>query len=257
MTNFKLVAVAIAVVLSFSNCKKKASSSTPEPAPAPTLSVPTVNTGLVSDIGASKVKVSGDVTNDGGAAVTARGVCWSKTINPVITDSKSTNGSGIGSFTSSLTGLSFNTVYHVRAYATNSEGTAYGPDITFTTASFSLTAIIGGSTPFSATSFSALTAFGIFSIGAIDGNKQISLFLPSSPTVGTYNLQVLGNYDAQFSPNRTAQTVLTVKSGSIEITEVNTANGKIKGTFSFVAEEFNVPATPTVSITNGAFEVYK
>jgi len=75
----------------------------------------------------------GNITADGGAAVTARGVCWATTANPSITGSHTTDGSGIGTFTSSITGLTANTLYHVRAYATNSAGTWYGNDITFTT----------------------------------------------------------------------------------------------------------------------------
>ncbi len=255
MTNFKLVAVAIAVVLSFSNCKKKASSSTPEPVPAPTLSVPTVNTGLVSDIGATKLKVSADITNDGGATVTARGICWSENQNPTIADLKSSDGTGIGSFTAALKSLKSNTKYYARAYATNSQGTAYGQEITFTTAAIVFSATIGG-TSFSATSYSSFTAFGIYTAAGIGGNKQISLFFPATPVVGTHNLQVLGDYDAQYAPVLGGK-VLSVKTGNIQITEVNTATGKVKGTFSFVAEEFNVPATPTVNITNGVFEVYR
>jgi len=75
----------------------------------------------------------GTVTSDGGSAVTARGVCWSLNANPTIANSRTTDGSGTGVFTSNITGLSANTTYHVRAYATNSVGTAYGTDRTFIT----------------------------------------------------------------------------------------------------------------------------
>lgn len=75
----------------------------------------------------------GNITSDGGAAVTARGVCWATTANPTITSPHTTDGSGTGTFTSNITGLSSNTVYHVRAYATNSAGTWYGDDKTFST----------------------------------------------------------------------------------------------------------------------------
>ena len=69
----------------------------------------------------------------GGAEVTARGVCWSTSENPTITDCHTTDGSGTGSYTSNMTGLSARTVYYVRAYATNSEGTSYGSRKSFTT----------------------------------------------------------------------------------------------------------------------------
>ena len=75
----------------------------------------------------------GNITSDGGAPITQRGVCWSKSSNPTIANNKTNDGSGIGSFTSSIIGLSSNTTYFVRAYATNSIGTAYGSEISFTT----------------------------------------------------------------------------------------------------------------------------
>ena len=75
----------------------------------------------------------GNVTFDGWSEITARGVCWSTSPNPTINDSKTTDGSGIGSFTSNITGLADGTTYYVRAYATNSKGTAYGEEKSFTT----------------------------------------------------------------------------------------------------------------------------
>lgn len=75
----------------------------------------------------------GNVTSDGGTSVTARGVCWSTKANPTIADSKTTDGAGIGSYTSSLTGLVAGTTYFVRAYATTSAGTGYGGAYQFTT----------------------------------------------------------------------------------------------------------------------------
>jgi hypothetical protein len=75
----------------------------------------------------------GNVIYDGGYAVTARGVCWGTAANPAITGNHTTDGSGLGVFTSSVTGLTANTLYHIRAYATNGNGTYYGDDLTFTT----------------------------------------------------------------------------------------------------------------------------
>jgi uncharacterized protein (TIGR02145 family) len=95
---------------------------------------PTVTTTAITSITATAASSGGNVTADGGSTVSARGVCWSATANPTTADSKTSDGTGTGSFTSAITGLTANTTYHVRAYATNSTGTGYGADVTFTTA---------------------------------------------------------------------------------------------------------------------------
>ena len=97
------------------------------------VSLPMVTTNTVSSITTTSAICGGNVTSDGGATVSARGVCWSTSQNPTVSDSHTTNGTGIGSFTSSITVLSPDTTYYVRAYATNSVGTAYGSQVSFTT----------------------------------------------------------------------------------------------------------------------------
>ena len=104
-----------------------------EEAQVVTSDYPTVTTSSVINITATTATSGGSVTSDGGAIVTARGVCWSTTPNPTIADSYTTDGNGTGSFTSSLTGLTANTTYYVRAYATNSVGIAYGDEVCFAT----------------------------------------------------------------------------------------------------------------------------
>ena len=103
------------------------------PAVVPTLS----STTAASSITETTSSNGGVISNDGGASVTARGVAWSTSTAPTISDSYTTDGTGTGTFTSSLTGLSGSTTYYVRAYATNSAGTAYGAEVSFTTAAFS------------------------------------------------------------------------------------------------------------------------
>ena len=76
----------------------------------------------------------GDIASDGGAPITERGICWSTTPDPTITDNIDVNGSGVGSFTCNITGISPNTTYYVRSYATNHVGTFYGEQISFTSA---------------------------------------------------------------------------------------------------------------------------
>ena len=94
---------------------------------------PTVTTTAISNIDKTTATGGGNVTADGGATVTARGICWSTSQNPTISGNHTTDGTGTGSFTSSMTGLTANTTYYVRAYATNSAGTAYGEEVSFTT----------------------------------------------------------------------------------------------------------------------------
>lgn len=95
--------------------------------------VPTVTTTAISAITSSGATSGGNVTADGGATVTERGICYSTTSNPTTANSKVISGSGTGSFSTSISGLTANTTYYARAYATNSAGTAYGSQVNFTT----------------------------------------------------------------------------------------------------------------------------
>jgi uncharacterized protein (TIGR02145 family) len=95
--------------------------------------LPVLTTTAASLITETSARSGGNITDDGGAAVAARGVCWSAFENPALSDSHTDDGSGTGEFTSDITGLSPNTNYYVRAYATNSAGTAYGDNVSFTT----------------------------------------------------------------------------------------------------------------------------
>jgi plastocyanin len=92
-----------------------------------------VTTTDVTLITSSTAVSGGDVTSDGGEAVTERGVCWSTAQNPTTADSKTSDGSGTGIFISNLADLTSNTTYYLRAYATNSAGTVYGNEVSFTT----------------------------------------------------------------------------------------------------------------------------
>ncbi|MCP4710995.1 MAG: hypothetical protein GY869_20415, partial [Planctomycetes bacterium] len=107
---------------------------------------PSVTTTTPYAITPNSALSGGNVTTDGGAAVTTEGVCWSESANPTTSDSHTTDGTGAGIFTSSITGLTPCKTYHVRAYATNSEGTAYGNDITFETPIFLPTVSTGSAT---------------------------------------------------------------------------------------------------------------
>jgi uncharacterized protein (TIGR02145 family) len=95
--------------------------------------VPVLSTTEVTEITANTATSGGNLTDDGGTTVTARGVCWSTGQTPTISDNKTEDGTGAGSFTSSVTDLEPNTTYYLRAYATNSAGTGYGSAMSFTT----------------------------------------------------------------------------------------------------------------------------
>jgi hypothetical protein len=97
--------------------------------------LPTITTNAVTNITQTTATCGGNVTSDGGTTVTARGVCWSTSSSPTIANSYTTDGSGTGNFVSNLTSLTSNTLYYVRAYATNNAGTAYGNQVSFTTSS--------------------------------------------------------------------------------------------------------------------------
>ena len=96
---------------------------------------PTLTTTVVTSLTSTSAVSGGSISSIGGSAVTERGVCWSTSPNPTIEDSKTTNGSGSGDFTSSISGLTHETTYYVRAYAINSIGTSYGAEKSLTTLS--------------------------------------------------------------------------------------------------------------------------
>lgn len=101
--------------------------------------LPRVVTLPVTDVTTTGARGGGNVTSDGGAAVTVRGVCWNTAGSPTLANAHTSDGTGIGTFASHLSGLLPAVAYRVRAYATNSAGTAYGNEVTFTTARWVVT----------------------------------------------------------------------------------------------------------------------
>lgn len=120
---FSLLLIGVLLLFLFS-CKKE------KPA-----TIPTVTIISMTNIAANSASSGGGITSDGGTTVTARGVCWSTNHNPSTMDNKTNDGSGFGSFTSSITGLTANVTYYIRAYAINAEGTSYSKEISFITLS--------------------------------------------------------------------------------------------------------------------------
>jgi hypothetical protein len=98
-----------------------------------TIVIPIVTTSAIFAITSNSANSGGTLTSDGGGTVSAWGVCWSTSANPTLANSFSQNTVSSGSFSSALSGLTLNTTYYVRAFATNSAGTAYGNEVSFTT----------------------------------------------------------------------------------------------------------------------------
>ena len=146
-----------------------------------TLTFPTVTTDTVTNITETTATSGGIITSDGGAPVTARGVCWSTSSNPTTADSYTLDGSGIGIFTSYINGLTGGTSYYVRAYATNSVGTSYGNELTFTTLTLPMvtTDTVTNITQTTATSGGNVTSDG----GATVTARGVCWSTSSNPTI--------------------------------------------------------------------------
>jgi len=124
--------------------------------------LPIINTNAITNINAFTAYGGGNIASDGGSPVIARGLCWNNVPNPTTANSKTINGSGAGSFNANLNALAASTLYYVRAYSTNSAGTSYGNEVSFTTAN--------GSASLSTTSVTAITANSATSGGNITNN---------------------------------------------------------------------------------------
>jgi uncharacterized protein (TIGR02145 family) len=115
------LAFSVAIMAMLACCKKNDSE------------IPALSTLPVSVLSATAAETGGIVTSGGGGEVTSRGVVWSTSSTPSLYDSKTTDGTGTGEFSSSITGLTSNITYYVRAYAMSSTGTSYGDVLSFTT----------------------------------------------------------------------------------------------------------------------------
>jgi uncharacterized protein (TIGR02145 family) len=125
-TNGALLTVNTGANLQIADCPTTITTTS-----CPSLAV--LTTTVVSSITQTSAISGGTITYQGASAITARGVCWSTSINPTIANSFTTNGTGVGTYTSNLTGLVTGTTYYVRAYATNASGTSYGNEVSFVT----------------------------------------------------------------------------------------------------------------------------
>jgi len=129
--NIKFLFFVFTLSITFVACNPKSDPQLP----------PVLTTTAATSITSSTALAGGTITSNGGADVLTSGVCWSTTIDPTISDNKTTANTVGGTFTSTITGLKASTTYFVRAYATNSVGTSYGNEIQFTTLAPSLPAL--------------------------------------------------------------------------------------------------------------------
>jgi uncharacterized protein (TIGR02145 family) len=226
-------------------------------------SIPTVTTTSISSITSTAATGGGTVSLTSGAApVTVRGICWSTNQNPTIADGKTSNGTGVGSFSSSLTGLLPETVYYVRAYATNSVGIIYGSQVSFSTKSPKLTTTsISAITTTTATcggnitdiGGSAVTARGVCWSTSPNPTTALSTKTSNGSGAGTYTSSITG---------LTAGTTYYVRSyatNSIGISYgneliFNTLNGIISLTTTDISAISAISATAggTISSDGGA-----
>jgi uncharacterized protein (TIGR02145 family) len=154
----------------------------------------------VSAIGSTTATSGGNITYNGGATVTVSGVVWSTTSTPTISDSKTIDGVANGTYTSTITGLNPGTLYYVRSFATNSVGTSYGAQTSFTTlntATISPTASATSITSSTATSGGTITADGgsaVTSRGVVFGTSSLSstFSVTSGTGTGTYTISLTG-----------------------------------------------------------------
>jgi hypothetical protein len=208
-TNIFLISLTGIILLLVSSCKKE------EPATIPVLSTSEVTgvTGITAICG-------GNITYDGGAAVIAYGVCWSTNVNPTINDLKTIQNIQWGQFVSSINGLNPGTTYHVRAYATNSVGTAYGSDIIFTTLE------VPNATTEAATNISATGA-------TLNG----TVYSSGLPTIVTFEYGITTSYGQEITAVQSPVT----GNASIEVSAILT--GLTEGTYHFRVKTINSVGT--------------
>jgi uncharacterized protein (TIGR02145 family) len=184
-------------IILFNYCKKE------------TNPLPTITTATISSITPTTATSGGNVTTGGGSTVSARGVCWNTASNPTIANSKTVDSAGTGIFISTITGLTATTTYYLRAYASNSIGSAYGSEISFTT----LQPIPPVLTTTSATSITTTTALSGGSVTS-DGGAPVTVqgvcwntaHNPTTANIKTSDGPGVGNFVSSISgllPNAT------------------------------------------------------
>jgi hypothetical protein len=175
-------------------------SSFPTPAVS-TAVAPTVTTTTATNVKSVTATIGGNVTADGGDPTIERGIVWAITANPTIASHKFQIGTGTGSFTNTVTGLTAGTLIYYRAYATNSAGTSYGTELTFTTGA----ALSTSSTPQTNVSCNAGTN-GTATVVVVGGTSPYTYsWAPSGGTGATASGLAAGPYTVTITDNESTQ----------------------------------------------------
>jgi hypothetical protein len=180
-----------------------------------TVNFPTLITTAINNVTINSAYSGGNIISDGGSPVTARGICWSTSINPTnALSTKTIDGSGTGTFVSSFTGLLSNTTYYVRAYATNIAGTSYGDEISFTTAPGIDDLLTGGSTSINGKTWvlSTVATTGADGGGPITSEMLLSVTLPDN-FLGLFGLGT--EYDNEFTFYYNGDYRMNPKNGNV------------------------------------------
>ena len=178
--------------------------------------LPAVTTASVTDITDVSAVSGGNITDDGGDEITARGVVWGKTQELTVeNDAKSSDGKGTGKYTSSITGLRYETVYYVRAYATNSAGTAYGEALKFTTGALDINNVTDLAAAGTANCY-IVSESGVYKFPTVKGNSSESVGSVSSAevlweTFGTSTVPEVGDLVASVA-YKDGQIILEIAS---------------------------------------------
>ena len=212
--------------------------------------LPTISaTAAASAITSSALTSGGSIDSDGGAFVTARGVVWNTSTNPTVSlSTKTTDGTGIGSFSSSISGLTSGVTYYVRAYATNSVGTKYGPEITVNTAQ--AVATLASTTAASSIGATSATSGGniTYNGGATVTVSGLVWSTSSNPTIALSTKTSNGSATGTFTSNITGLTP-----GTLYYVRSYATNNV--GTSYGAETSFTTLNTPTVSSTTAASSI--
>jgi uncharacterized protein (TIGR02145 family) len=213
------------------------------------ITLASIETVPVSAITTTSATCGGVISSDGGSPVTARGVCWSLSQNPTTTlNAKTSNGTGNGIFTSSLTNLQANKTYYVRAYATNAAGTAYGDQLTFTTTPITLatilTSAISGASFTTAISGGNITSTGGGSITA----RGICWRTSPNPTIALTTKTNNGPGSGIFSSNMTNLNPGTTY--YVRAYATNAAGTAYGNQVTFATSSIQLPTLSTYTVTS-------